>query len=144
VTPSSTLPARAEPTDPGLPVRPAARFPRPPNAPSARDGAYRAAYGEAVLENLSRRLTAEFGRGFTTTNLKYVRSLYVASPIRHALRDESESTGKLNAPRSESPGPRMRAAVRLESGAVPLALALRPELSWNHYRLLLRVVREGM
>ena len=72
-------------------------------------GAKRAAYGEAVLDDLSRRLTADFGKGFTTTNLKYMRSFYVAFPIRHALSDESEP------------------------------MALRPELSWTHYRLLLGV-----
>ena len=94
-------------------------------------GAKRAAYGEAVLEELSRRLTAEFGQGFTATNLRYMRQFYRAFPIYHALRDESESTGNVNGPRSEPPEPRMRAAVRLESGAVPVALALRPELSWT-------------
>ena len=72
----------------------------------------------------------DFGRGFTPTNLKYMRSFYLAFPIRHALRDESaaaktairraKSAGKLNAPRSELP-------------------ALRPELSWTHYRFLLSV-----
>jgi predicted nuclease of restriction endonuclease-like (RecB) superfamily len=102
-------------------------------------GAKRAAYGEAVLEELSRRLTAEFGRGFTATNLRYMRQFYLAFSIHHALRDESESTGNLPAPRSGSPGPRLRAAVRLESGEVPVALTLRPELSWTHYRLLLGV-----
>lgn len=69
-------------------------------------GRKRAAYGEAVLDDLSLRLTSDFGKGFTTTNLKYMRSFYLAFPIRHALRDE---------------------------------LALRPELSWTHYRLLLGV-----
>ena len=80
-------------------------------------GRKRAAYGEAVLDDLSQRLTADFGKGFTTTNLKYMRSFYVAFPIRHALRDESADAGKVNAMRSE----------------------LSPELSWTHYRLLLGV-----
>lgn len=65
-------------------------------------GAKRAAYGEAFLEDLSRRLTAEFGRGFTATNLRYMRQFYLAFPIHHALRGESES------------------------------MTLRPELSWTH------------
>jgi len=82
-------------------------------------GAKRAAYGEAVLEELSRRLTAEFGRGFTATNLRYMRQFYLAFSIHHALRDESESTGNLPAPRSGSPGPRLRAAVRLDLGKFP-------------------------
>jgi len=36
-------------------------------------GRARAAYGEAVLADLSRRLTAEFGRGFDPSNLRYMR-----------------------------------------------------------------------
>jgi len=62
-------------------------------------GEQRAEYGKKVLEELSERLTAEFGKGFTVTNLKYMRSFYRAFPIGHALRDE---------------------------------------LSWTHYRLLLK------
>jgi predicted nuclease of restriction endonuclease-like (RecB) superfamily len=73
-------------------------------------GEKRAAYGEAVLADLSRRLTAEFGPGYTVTNLKYMRQFYTAFPIGHAVRDESP--------------------------------ALPPELSWTHYRLLLRVADE--
>ena len=65
-----------------------------------QNGKARAEYGKRVLEELAGRLTAEFGRGFTMTNLKYMRSFYQAFPIGHALRDE---------------------------------------LSWTHYRLLIRV-----
>jgi len=55
---------------------------------SEQGGQKRAAYGETVLDELSRRLTAEFGRGFTATNLRYMRQFYQAFPIHHALRDE--------------------------------------------------------
>jgi len=65
-----------------------------------QNGEIRAEYGKKVLEELAERLTAEFGKGFTVTNLKYMRSFYRAFPIGHALRDE---------------------------------------LSWTHYRLLLKV-----
>ena len=65
-------------------------------------GRKRAAYGEAVLDDLSQQLTADFGKDFTTTNLKYMRSFYLAFRIRHALRDESSATEKVNALRSES------------------------------------------
>lgn len=51
-------------------------------------GEERAAYGKALVKELSRRLTADFGRGYTETNLKYMRQVYLAFPIRHALRDE--------------------------------------------------------
>ena len=63
-------------------------------------GDERAEYGTALLEELSRQMTRDFGKGFTVTNLKYMRQFYLTFPNRHALRDE---------------------------------------LSWTHYRLLIRV-----
>ena len=66
-------------------------------------GEKRAEYGKTVLNDLSKRLTDEFGKGFTLTNLRYMRMFYLAFPIRHALRDE---------------------------------------LSWTHYRLMLKVENE--
>lgn len=44
-------------------------------------GAKRAAYGEAVLEGLSRRLTTDFGRGFDPSNLRYMRLFFQNSRI---------------------------------------------------------------
>ena len=35
-------------------------------------------------------LTTEFGKGFTETNLKYMRQFYLTYQKRHALRSESE------------------------------------------------------
>ena len=48
----------------------------------------RAEYGKKTLEGLAERLTAKFGKRFTVTNLKYMRSFYQVFPIGHALRDE--------------------------------------------------------
>ena len=69
-----------------------------------QNGSLRAEYGKAVLQNLSERLTEEFGKGFTVTNLKYMRQFYTAFPNGHALRGE---------------------------------------LTWTHYRALLRVENEA-
>lgn len=93
-------------------------------------GRKRAAYGASLLDELSRRITAEFGRGFTPTNLRYMRQFYQAFPIHHALRDESVPAGKQNAARSE---------LAIHHPARDESPALRPELSWTHYRLLLAV-----
>ncbi|HEX7846747.1 MAG TPA: PDDEXK nuclease domain-containing protein, partial [Chitinophagaceae bacterium] len=71
----------------------------------------RATYGEQLIDRLSKRLTKEFGRGFTVTNLKYMRLFYNAFPIGHAVRDQFKQQGKV----------------------------LRPELSWTHYRSLMAV-----
>ena len=48
----------------------------------------RAEYGKKLLEYLSEQLTSEFGKGFTVTNLKYMRQFYRAFPNRHTLCDE--------------------------------------------------------
>lgn len=41
-----------------------------------QQGTDRAGYGKAVINTLSRRLVAEFGNGFTATNLRYMRQFY--------------------------------------------------------------------
>lgn len=66
-------------------------------------GEQRAEYGQAVLKELSKKLTADYGDGFTTTNLKYMRRFYLLFPMSHALRDQ---------------------------------------LTWTHYRTLLKVENE--
>jgi predicted nuclease of restriction endonuclease-like (RecB) superfamily len=63
-------------------------------------GQTRAAYGKAVLAQVSAQLTAEFGKGFDERNLRNMRAFYATFPNWNALRSE---------------------------------------LSWTHYRLLLRV-----
>jgi predicted nuclease of restriction endonuclease-like (RecB) superfamily len=63
-------------------------------------GADRAKYGTKLLPRLAERLTAEFGRGFDASNLRYMRLFY---------------------------------------GPFPNCDALRHELSWTHYRTLLRL-----
>ena len=45
-----------------------------------QNGAERASYGDNMLKNLSKELTAEFGNGFSYTNLKYMRTFYKTYP----------------------------------------------------------------
>ena len=51
-------------------------------------GKRKAVYGKAVLRDLARRLTAEYGSGYDESNLRYMRLFYLAFPIRDALRHE--------------------------------------------------------
>ena len=51
-------------------------------------GQARAAYGKKLLPTLASELTAEFGKGFDASNLRYMRLFYQAFPIRDALRHE--------------------------------------------------------
>lgn len=89
-------------------------------------GKSRAGYGEAVLEDLSRRLGAEFGRGFDPSNLRYMRLFFQ----RFTNRDAASHT---------LPAQGIRDAVRHKSTVTDNPEGLRPELSWTHYRLLLGV-----
>lgn len=88
-------------------------------------GAKRATYGEAVLDDLSRRLTAEFGRGFDVTNLRKMRQFYRMFEIRDAVRLESDTT--------------KQDAARLVSLVVTNRHRAADELSWSHFRLLMQV-----
>lgn len=46
-----------------------------------QQGDERASYGDAVLEKLSKRLTNEFGKGFSSRNLRTMRKFYLIYPI---------------------------------------------------------------
>lgn len=103
-------------------------------------GKRRADYGKKIVEDLARRLQNDFGKGYSSLNLWLFRRFYleypelVPGPIPYALRKElagpdmSSETGTiLYSPRKES------------SGWKPGHL--NPNLSWTHYRALLRVDR---
>ena len=47
-----------------------------------QQGASRAEYGKQVLEELARKLTDEFGKGFSVVNLRQMRSFYLAYAIQ--------------------------------------------------------------
>jgi len=53
-----------------------------------QQGKARAEYGKNLIKYLSDRLTQDFGKGFSETNLKYMRLVYRAFPIRQTLSDE--------------------------------------------------------
>lgn len=85
-------------------------------------GKAKAGYGEYLIKQLSERLRKELGVGFTISNLKYFRQFYLSFAIGHAVRGQSQIVKKGHALRDELP-------------------VIRPELSWTHYRLLLKVGR---
>jgi len=63
----------------------------------------RAEYGRQLLQELSKQLTHDFGKGFTASNLRNMRQFYLTFPNCYALRSN---------------------------------------LSWTHYRMLMRVENE--
>ncbi len=68
-----------------------------------QDGNARAGYGKSVLQELSSRLTKDFGKGFSVRTLQQMKKFYIMFPNTNALRSQ---------------------------------------LTWTHYRLLLSVENE--
>ncbi len=48
----------------------------------------RADYGEGLIKELSAKMTKDFGKGFTISNLKYMRQFYLTFQKGHALSGE--------------------------------------------------------
>lgn len=117
-----------------------------------QEGRERAVYGEMVIPELAKRLRNKRIKGYGATNLKLCRQFHLEYPklldgsIGHALRDQFGTLAHLSprighAPRDESaekgetPGSdRLQAP---HQGFTPGLLS--PDLSWTHYRTLLRI-----
>ena len=48
-------------------------------------GSGRAAYGDGLIDRIAAKLTAEFGPGYTRSNLRTMRQFYLMFPICHAV-----------------------------------------------------------
>lgn len=53
-----------------------------------QNGKSKAEYGQNLILKLSQQLTTEFGRGFSTTNLKQMRTFYLTYSISQTVSDE--------------------------------------------------------
>jgi predicted nuclease of restriction endonuclease-like (RecB) superfamily len=134
-------------------------------------GKERAGYGEGLLSEISSRLSRDFGKGWSVRQLEYCRVFYQIYPLllggdekSNAMRSILASGEISNAPRSKStsntgrlgPGSAKSHALRDQSRSpskvgeeIPHAVRaeswqpgmLHPNLSWTHYRTLLRVDR---
>jgi len=63
-----------------------------------QEGKERAEYGKALLEEVSKRLTGEFGKGFDVTNLRKMRQFYLIFSKRDAARLKSGDVMKDSSP----------------------------------------------
>ncbi len=136
-----------------------------------QQGAKRAAYGAELLKELSARLTEEFGRGFSVTNLKLMRQFFVENQHRigQTVSDQSFrllSIGQTVSDQLPSVQKQQQAAVKLASTTIPQTpsgelahseIFQQPSeklmvsgqfrnpftLSWSHYVELLAVKDHG-
>lgn len=101
-------------------------------------GQRRADYGTKLLAELSARLNAEFGRGYSVDNLEAFRQFYLDFP---QLISDTVSRKLMLPPalplqtNSETPSRESSGSTDWHPGE------LSPSLSWSHYRQLLRVTR---
>ena len=115
-------------------------------------GKRRAEYAEQLLLDLSARLTAEYGRGYSVDNLEFFRRFFLEynslleSEKSDALRRISTTTDISDAVRRKS----MESITVLSSQKqhAPRGESWQPgqlhlNLSWTHYRTLLRVEKTG-
>jgi len=98
-------------------------------------GKKRARYGEALLKDLSRRLSTDVGKGWSVRNLEYCRTFYLEYPLLLGERN-SNAVRSIVSLLSPADDPQISNAVRAESWQPG---QLHPNLSWTHYRTLLRV-----
>ncbi len=101
-----------------------------------QEGAERAAYGTALLKELASSLTAEFGRGFSVTNLKLMRQFYQANrqQIGQTLSDLLPSFRKGQTSSDQSRNTLTPKAIQ----AIPPIF----QLSWSHCVFLLSIKNE--
>ena len=109
-------------------------------------GEKRAAYGTELLKELSARLTEEFGRGFSKSNLAAMRSFYLLWSDR--VQIVQKPSGKLAARKIlQSPSEKLPSSEILQKPSGELAIAQTPSgqfgnpftISWSHYVELLTV-----
>ena len=116
-------------------------------------GEAKAEYGKYVIKELSEKLVNEFGSSYDISNLHKYRKFYLTFPIVDALRLQLEDTDIQINKKSDALRPKLdkpiHHAVRGESAieiwnavrakSHPLFQVISPELSWTHYRSLLRI-----
>ena len=103
-------------------------------------GKRRAEYGKLLIDDLSMRLAERYGKGFSTTNLRYFRQFYLTyrgrvPEIRHPSGGEFADPRKLRPKDGGSTQNRHPAGGESEN-------SFHPNLSWSHYRALMRVENE--
>lgn len=113
-----------------------------------QNGEKRAGYGEYLIKELSKELTQEFGKGFAQQSLRNYRQFYLhfsERPIRSAVRSELQNIESQTIKKSSSLRSKFENTENQHTQKGQLAStlfetpALRKELTWTHYRLLMRV-----
>ena len=103
-----------------------------------QEGKNRATYGKKIIEDLSQKLTQKYGRGFSTTNLRYFRTFFTTYSTRKPeIRQIESGELKKNLKRQTQSG-----ILKDLSDAVEKVKDIKcfsPYLGWSHYQVLMSV-----
>lgn len=83
-----------------------------------QNGKDRADYGKSLLQDLSKVLTSEFGKGFSVTNIQQMRGFYLSYQKQQTLSVKSENANQQT-------------------------MSVNFKLSWSHYLKLMRIDDEN-
>lgn len=101
-------------------------------------GDSRAEYGKQVIADLSDRLKNQFGRGFSTTNLRYFRTFYSVYADRlPEIRQIGSGVLKADVKRQTQAGVLNDMTEAVET--VSATRGFSPVLGWSHYQVLMGV-----
>jgi len=92
-------------------------------------GRQRAEYGKQIFDELSQKLTKEFGKGFSTRNLRYMRDFYV---------EYHETVPQI----TQTVSGQLPAKIQTETPIMQTLSAKLPNnftLSWSHYIVLMSI-----
>lgn len=106
-----------------------------------QDGRQRADYGKHILEVVSQTLTAEYGKGYSRTNISNFRRFFLlfrGLQIHQAMPDEFKS---LLPPISQAL-PDKSSTKQTPSAEFVSPIPLYPQLAWTHYERLIRVAND--
>ena len=101
-------------------------------------GEERAKYGEQLLMDLSIKLTERYGKGFSLQNLKRFRQFYKVFANRNPISSSLGSQLQQNSKRSPA-GSQFKLEKKLIALGKKSPKTFHPNLSWSHYRALMRV-----
>lgn len=90
-----------------------------------QDGKEKAEYGKRVLKELSRKLVAEFGKGFSETNLRQIRNFYLLYSIQQTVSAEFKN--------EEIADTVSRKSINQQTVSAQF------KLTWSHYLKLMRI-----
>lgn len=99
-------------------------------------GEERAEYGKRALEDMSERLTKRYGSGYSLTNLKYFRTFY------QVYQDRFPEIGRPSGDQSGLITKGHPSSGELMPVDKKPTTSFSSQLSWSHYRALMRVTDE--